>query len=337
MFLDIETTGITKGKNTYAYLVGMAWWESGGFRIEQLFMRDYHEEHSVLLKVAQLLKERPILVTFNGKSCDWRLLQMRFRMTRAIDPPNIAIHLDFLHPARHLWRLQFGSLRLAELERWILNARSLGWSRKNDIDPTHIPSIYFDYLRGGPTEPLGGVFCHNRMDLRGLAALASHIMQTTAAVDVVEPSQNVGIELYGLSRLLTKRGEYLRAQNGYERAIASALPDEIDQRARYELASVAKRRKDLDRAVELWRGLCDRHGLNLEAHEQLAVHYERCAGDLHAAERVTRSGIAKLLDAKRSGITLTSRAELLFVRFERRLTRLSRGAVTKRRKKDVPA
>jgi uncharacterized protein len=66
LFLDIETTGITKGKGTYAFLVGMAWWDSGGLRMEQLFMRDHDEEHSVLLKVAQVLKKRPVLVTFNG-------------------------------------------------------------------------------------------------------------------------------------------------------------------------------------------------------------------------------------------------------------------------------
>jgi tetratricopeptide (TPR) repeat protein len=257
-------------------------------------------------------------------------------MTRAIDAPDVAIHLDFLHPARHLWRLRFDSLRLAELERCVLNSKSLGWSRKNDIDPTRIPSIYFDYLRGGPTEPLGGVFCHNRMDLRGLAALAGQIMRTTAAVDVVEPSEDVGVELYGLSRLLAKRGEYLRAQNGYERAIASRLPDEIDQKARYELARIAKRHKNFDRAVELWCGLCERPGLNLEAHEQLAIHYERCAGDMYAAERVTRSGITKLLDASRSGFTQTSRSDLLLARFERRLGRLRQGVVPRRRTKVVP-
>jgi uncharacterized protein len=322
MFLDIETTGITKGKGTYAFLVGMAWWESDGLRIEQLFMRDHDEEHSVLLKVAQLLKERPVLVTFNGKSCDWRLLEMRFHMTREIGVPRLEAHLDFLHPARHLWRLKLDSLRLAALESCILNAESLGWSREKDIDPTHIPSIYFDYLRGGPTEPLGGVFVHNRMDLRGLAALANHILRTTAAVDSVVPHENMSLELYGLARLLVRNGEYLRAGITYERAIASGLPDEIDQKARHELARLAKRQKDFDRAVELWSGLCEGSSLSLEAHEQLAIHYERRVGDIPAAERVTRSGIAKLRDARRSGLILTSHVSRLLAGFERRLNRL---------------
>ncbi len=70
-----------------------------------------------------------MLVTFNGKSFDWPLLETRFRMTRAIDVPQLAAHLDFLHPARQLWRLELGSVRLAELERQVLGAESLGWSR----------------------------------------------------------------------------------------------------------------------------------------------------------------------------------------------------------------
>ena len=109
--------------------IGLAWWESGGLRVEQLFMRDHDEEHSILLEIAHRLAERPVLVTFNGKSFDWPLLQNRFRMTRQIDVPELAAHLDFLHPARQLWRLQIGPTRLGDLERNVLGAESLGWSR----------------------------------------------------------------------------------------------------------------------------------------------------------------------------------------------------------------
>ena len=85
LFLDTETTGLAGGTGTYAFLIGLAWWESGGIQIEQLFMRDHDEEHSILLTLAERLKERPVLVTFNGKSFDWPLLQNRFRMTRQIE------------------------------------------------------------------------------------------------------------------------------------------------------------------------------------------------------------------------------------------------------------
>ncbi len=51
--------------------------------------------------------------------------------------------------------------------------RKLDWSCGEDIDSSLIPQMYFDYLRGGPAEPLVGIFRHNQMDLRGLAALAA--------------------------------------------------------------------------------------------------------------------------------------------------------------------
>jgi uncharacterized protein YprB with RNaseH-like and TPR domain len=79
LFLDTETTGLAGGTGTYAFLVGLAWWDAGGLQIEQLFMRDHGEEHSLLLEIARRLRERPVLVTFNGKSFDWPLLETRFR------------------------------------------------------------------------------------------------------------------------------------------------------------------------------------------------------------------------------------------------------------------
>src|SRR5580700_6700731 len=75
LFLDTETTGLAGGTGTYAFLVGIAWWDAGGLEVEQFFMRDHTEEHSVLLELSERMAERPVLVTFNGKSFDWPLLE----------------------------------------------------------------------------------------------------------------------------------------------------------------------------------------------------------------------------------------------------------------------
>src|SRR5271170_2142032 len=34
LFLDTETTGLAGGTGTYAFLVGLAWWDAGGLQIE---------------------------------------------------------------------------------------------------------------------------------------------------------------------------------------------------------------------------------------------------------------------------------------------------------------
>jgi len=41
LFLDTETTGLAGGTGTYAFLIGLAWWDAGGLQVEQLFMRDF--------------------------------------------------------------------------------------------------------------------------------------------------------------------------------------------------------------------------------------------------------------------------------------------------------
>src|SRR5260370_7556659 len=102
LFLDTETTGISGGTGTYAFMVGLAWWDAGGLQVEQFFMRDLDEEHSLLLELSNRMKERPVLVTFNGKSFDWPLLETRYRMTRALSPLSPLAHSALLHPPPHL-------------------------------------------------------------------------------------------------------------------------------------------------------------------------------------------------------------------------------------------
>ncbi len=326
LFLDIETTGLAGGTGTYAFLVGLAWWDSGGMTVEQLFMRDHDEEHSVLLEIAQRVRERPVLVTFNGKSFDWPLLETRFRMTRAIDVPPYAAHLDMLHPARNLWRLKVGSAKLAELETRILGAEWLGWSRSEDIDSSRIPEIYHQYMRGGPAEPLAGVFRHNRWDLRGLAALTGRIFRALATPETIEPGAEGALELYGVSRLLCRRSERSQARALYERALDAGLPQAIDRNARHELARLARRDGDFSRAAELWQELACESGPSFEACEQLAIHYERREGSPREAVRVSRFALMELRRAQRLGLMPHHRVMHFVIRFEQRLARLERNA-----------
>jgi uncharacterized protein YprB with RNaseH-like and TPR domain len=245
LFLDTETTGLSGGSGTYPFLVGIAWWEGGGLDIEQLFMREYSEERSLLFALRERIAEHPVVVTFNGKSFDWPLLETRYRMARKISVPTPRAHLDFLHPARHLWRLRLGSVRLSELERQVL-----GWNRGADLLSGLIPQIYFDYLRGGPPERLVPVLNHNQLDLRGLAALSSRILSLLS--DAENLGQD-GLELFGVSRICEKRGEDTRARSLYEKSIASFLPIETDRVVRRSLARLAQRQGHFELACELWK------------------------------------------------------------------------------------
>ena len=316
LFLDTETTGLAGGSGTYAFLVGLAWWEGGGLEIEQLFMREYSEERSLLFALRERIAERPVLVTFNGKSFDWPLLETRFRMSRKISVPTPRAHLDFLHPARNLWRLRLGSVRLSELERHVL-----GWDRGVDLLSGLIPQIYFDYLRGGRPERLVPVLNHNQMDLRGLAALSSRILSLLS--DAESLGQD-GLELFGVSRICEKRGQDIRARTLYEKSIASFLPTETDRVARRSLARLAKRQGDFNLACELWKDALgnSRHGY--EAYEQLAIYYERTARDPERAEQIVHQALDELRRAIQIGDIAPGPYREIKARFEKRMQRLER-------------
>ena len=353
LFLDTETTGLAGGTGTYAFLVGIAWWDAGGLQVEQFFMRDLDEEHSILLELSERMVKRPVLVTFNGKSFDWPLLETRYRMTRAIPSCTPKLHLDLLHPARQLWRLRLGSVRLQELERFVLGGenRALEWSRHDDIDSSLIPQMYFDYLRGGPADPLAGVFRHNQMDLRGLAALAGKILALFdsghGVGDAAQPSTHDPIDLCGLSRLMQRRGEPARARELYETALRSGLPRHVERLAQRELAHLAKREQDYIRAISLWEELRQgstsakrkKLGISLddsqkaleaaiEAAEQLAMHYEHRAKQPQRAAELISHAIAELRSAQRDGGIAVARACKIEARLSRRLARLERRSAS---------
>jgi uncharacterized protein YprB with RNaseH-like and TPR domain len=282
LFLDTETTGLAGGTGTYAFLIGLAWWDAGGLQVEQLFMRDFAEEHSVLCQLAARLAERPVLVTFNGKTFDWPLLENRFRMTRSIPVPNLAAHVDLLHPARALWKFRLGTVRLTDLERDVLNPTLLGWCRQGDVSSKFIPQFYFDYLRGGPPEPLLGVARHNQMDLRGLAALFGKI-NALLAEETDADDEIHSLDLFGLSRFLHRRGDKGRAQITCAQAVGLGLPVEFHSRAQYDLALMAKRKGEHERAAELWHEILADSADAIHACEQLAIYYEKRVKDYERA------------------------------------------------------
>lgn len=323
LFLDTETTGLAGGTGTYAFLIGLAWWEVGGLQVEQFLMRDFAEEHSLLQELSRRVAERPVLVTFNGKSFDWPLLENRFTMTRSLAVPKVAAHLDLLHPARALWKLRLGSVRLVDLERHVLDAPRRGWHRENDVSSALIPQFYFDYLRGGPVEPLAAVVRHNQMDLRGLAALFGKINELLSE-QAGTATEIESLDLFGLSRFLQRRGENDRAHFACAQALEIGLPAEFRPKARRDLAQMAKRRGEHARAAEIWLEIVSDAHDGIHACEQLAIYYERRCKDLRRATEFAQLALAKL---RRQSSTsrdphISARCPRLEQKFLHRLARL---------------
>lgn len=335
LFLDTETTGLSGGAGTYAFLVGLAWWDATGLHVEQMFMRDFTEEHSILYELSSRLAQRPVLVTFNGKSFDWPLLEGRYAMTRSIPAPLLAAHLDLLYPARAVWKLRLRSVRLVELERHVLDAKRLGWHREDDVLSSLIPQHYFDYLRGGTWQPLAAVLRHNQMDLRGLAALLGKIDALLASGSRECEEESVeneadGLDLFGLSRYLQRRGDSARAQSACARAIHLGLPVEVRPQARQDLAMLAKRRGDHEAAAALWHDLVtDAHAASYDgvrACEQLSIHYERRVRDISRAVEFALLALAKVKRVQAEYRKPYAESPATFKRMTRVETRLLRRA-----------
>jgi uncharacterized protein YprB with RNaseH-like and TPR domain len=316
ILLDTETTGLAGGTGTYAFLAGLAWWEADELVVEQYFMRDFGEEASLLAALAERLAGRHVLVTYNGKSFDWPLLETRYRMTRAAAPAAPRSHMDLIHPARQIWRHSLKSVALSELERQVL-----GRGRPWDIPSSLIPSLYFDYLRGGPARPLADVFEHNQMDLRGLAALAVKIVQM---LDDPFAAGCGGAELYGISRMLQRSGDLPSAGSACERALMQGLPAEVERAARKDLAYMARRRRDFECANLHWEQLVEDPLDGLLACEQLAIHHEYRTHDLERAASLVRRALAEIRDGFQSRRIPPQTYYSQHTRLSHRLERLTR-------------
>ena len=167
--LDTETTGLGSAAGTVAFLIGLAWWEGDRLRMLQLALPDHSEEGAMLDALAVEIPKDAWLVTYNGRSFDWPLLDTRFRMNRDV-PPALRGHLDLLLLVRRLFRHRLPDARLQTVERHLLRRH-----RAPDVPSSEIPAIYHSFLRGGPVGPIRVVARHNAEDVVTLGRILAHL------------------------------------------------------------------------------------------------------------------------------------------------------------------
>jgi uncharacterized protein len=277
-FLDTETTGLSGGIGTCAFLVGVGCITKEGFRVRQFFMRGYGEEASLLDSLARHLQTFEVLITYNGASFDQPLLESRYRLNRAKSPFPRLPHLDLLHGARRLWKLRFDSCRLVDLENQIL-----GFEREGDIPGAMIPYVYFEYLRTRWIERLVPVFHHNALDILTLACLTGIVPHAFK-----DATTSNGAELTGIARWLTKSGDSERALPLFRRAVESGLRDDLLFRTLWDIA-----RLDRAAAPEIWSDLAgSRNPYRVKALSELAKHAEHAEKNYAQALEFTRQALA---------------------------------------------
>src|SRR5262245_7468268 len=176
VFFDIETTGLSGGAGTLAFLAGCGWFDEEGFRVRQFLLAGPAGEHEMLAALADVFEAASLLVTYNGRTFDVPFMETRWAFHRAASPTEDLAHFDMLPSARRLWRRReqigdAGGCSLAALERAVLGVHRVG-----DIAGFDIPSRYFQFLRTGHTAGLEAVLEHNRYDLVSLAAVMAYAL-----------------------------------------------------------------------------------------------------------------------------------------------------------------
>ena len=285
-FLDTETTGLSGGAGTYAFLIGVGYIAPEGFRLKQFFMRDFGDEASVLHALSDYLAPFDVLVTYNGKSFDQPLLETRFCMTRRRHPFDRMRHLDLLHGARRLWKLRLESCRLVELENQIL-----GVEREGDLPGELIPYYYFDYLRSRQAMKLVPIFHHNAIDILSLACLTAIVPQAFRAPE--EMVFRHGTDLIGLARWLLREQRQDEALRLFRKAVDLGLPDELLFRTLWDTAVMEKRLGRMPAAVAAFTDLAaSRNPYRVRALEEVAKFYEHHERNYTMALEVTRGALA---------------------------------------------
>ncbi|MFS8640598.1 MAG: ribonuclease H-like domain-containing protein [Symbiobacteriaceae bacterium] len=318
VFVDTETTGLAGGTGTYAFLVGLGFFQGDAFVVRQYFLRDYPEEEAMLAAIAADLAPCTCLVSFNGKSFDWPLLETRFRLARRPPPLSGAPHLDLLHPARRLWGSRLSGCTLQDLERAIL-----GVVRTDDVSGSRIPALYFDYLRSGDASPLVPVVEHNRLDILSLAALAGWLGQMVA--DPLGPTPDgellCGDDLYHLGRLFEARGLLAEALTCYEGARQRGVESVAEAALLRRLSFAYKRARAPPQAAAIWEQMIAAGGLALFPYIELAKYHEHVTRRYDLAERLTVQALA-VVERRRSLGASGARRE--YEEVQHRLRRLRR-------------
>jgi uncharacterized protein YprB with RNaseH-like and TPR domain len=288
-FLDTETTGLSGGTGTYAFLIGVGRFIGSEFHLVQFFMRDPAEEPAQLLALEEFLAPCQALVTYNGKAFDIPLLVSRYTSHGWSIPFRDYAHIDLLHLSRRLWRDRLPSRTLGYIEAHILGAQR----SQEDVPGWMIPQLYFDYLRSGDAEPLRGVFYHNAMDVVSLAALLEH--SAALLSDPLRDNSAHVIDLLAIARLYEHLGRIDSATQLYIHGLENPdilevdTPDEIVLKAIDRLAKIYKRQGELLSALPLWESAAG-HG-HIESHIEIAKLYEHHLKDYEQALKWTESAI----------------------------------------------
>jgi len=275
LFYDTETTGLSGGVGTWAFLTGIGRFEHDQFIVKQYFMLDPGSEDEYLSELAKEFTDDIIPVSFNGRSYDSNLLNSRCIMNEMkpflINQPDI----DLLYLARRLWRRELGRCNLGYLEEQLLGIIR---EEADDLPSEDIPELYFEYLETGNAELMHRVFKHNVSDIISMPVLFALI------AEVINSDDPMGIDESALARLYRDLGYETEAEECFKKGLTGN--NAVICRA--QLSFLYKRQNRLPEAIALWQEAADSE---IYALIELAKHAEHKDKNFSAALKWTQQAM----------------------------------------------
>jgi len=162
LFIDLETLGFFSRP---IILFGFATIENQRVVVHQVLVREMDEELPALDLIQRRMQEKPVVVSYNGKTFDIPYLVSRFAFYGGImERPGH--HIDLLHASRRSAGHLLNDCRLGTIEQHFL-----GTSRSHDLPGSMVPEFYETYLQTGNPGPLVPIVDHNLEDVSSLAKL----------------------------------------------------------------------------------------------------------------------------------------------------------------------
>jgi uncharacterized protein YprB with RNaseH-like and TPR domain len=285
LFFDSETTGLAGGTGTIPFMLGFGFFSESVFQVKIFLLQDLDREGEFLDAVDDFLAagDFAATVTFNGKAFDFPLLETRYILQRRRFPLLQLPHLDFLFPARTIWKNTFDSRKLGYLGEMLL-----GISRSDDIEASFIPALYFNFLRSQDLSAIEPVIEHNAMDLVGLAAVvllgARYLADHSLTADEGE--------ILGLGMLCERAGLLEKAESFYRIAKDVSGRGEVKARAQRRLSILLKKKKLFHEALELWKLLSENN--DLQAYREISVHYEHRERNYYQAVEIVEKALGSV-------------------------------------------
>ena len=273
LFLDTETTGLSGGAGTIAFLVGIGFVEGEDIIVEQYLMKDYADEADMLSRLARRMEGFDCICTFNGKNFDLPLLQTRFTMCRMREKWRETDQLDLLYPSRRTWKLRIGSCRLGRIEEIIL-----GQGREGDIPGSEVPQRYFDFLKSGDMALLEDIIAHNRQDIYTLGTLLAYLCALYAAPEKEKHREDI----FSMGKALENQGELKPARELYRIAsipapagsISTLSGNALAAQAAWRMYLLARKNRDYEAMREILEQMTVRRQMRGKIYVELAKLYE---------------------------------------------------------------